>query len=103
MISPAAGPAPLAGLQPAQVRLEPEHDALQQQGGVRISRLTHSGPLRVPQPAQQLAALDVDDATGSASPAAAAAMSLRWNSARSGFGQLSFRQPLGHPVLPGRR
>ena len=35
-----AGPVPLAGLQPAQVRLQPEHDALQQQPG------SASGPAR---------------------------------------------------------
>ena len=38
-------------------------------------------------------------ANGSASPAAAAATSFRWNSARSGFGHLHVGEPLGDPLL----
>jgi hypothetical protein len=92
-----------ACLQPAQVRLQAQHDAFEQQRGVRAVRLGHRGALRVPQPPQQLAALRVDDRDRIGEPAAAAAMSLRWNSARSGFGPAHLGQPAGDPLLPGRR
>ena len=62
------GPVPFAGLQPAQVRLQPEHDAFQQQPGRRAVRLGHRGALGIPQAAQQLAALRVDDGQGVGEP-----------------------------------
>ena len=40
------GPAPFAGLQPAQIGLEPQCNALEQQGGVGVIRFAHRGPLR---------------------------------------------------------
>ena len=44
-----------------QIRLQPEHDPLQQQRCLRALRLCHRRALRVPQAAQQLAALRIDD------------------------------------------
>ena len=42
-----------AGLEPAQVGLQPQHDALEQQPGDRAVRLGQRGPLRGGQPGQQ--------------------------------------------------
>jgi hypothetical protein len=52
---------PFARFQPAQVRLKAERDAFEQQPGRRTVRFRHGGALRLPQPAQQLAALRVHD------------------------------------------
>ena len=76
-----------AHLEPTDAGLELQHRALQQQGSIRAVGLGQPRPLDVAQPAQQLPTLCVGHRTGSASPAAATAISLRWNSAGAGFGQ----------------
>jgi hypothetical protein len=77
-----------AGVQPAQIGLQPQHDAFDEQCSRRAVRLGQRGALRVGQPAQQLAALASMTSIGSASrAAAAAAISLRWKSV--GLAQLT--------------
>ena len=102
VIAPAAGPVPLAGLQPAQVSLEPEHNALQQQGSIGISRLTHGRVLRVTQPAQQFAALGTDDADRIGQPGRCGSDELEMKFRQVRLRPAQFRQPLGHPLLPSR-
>ena len=51
---PARGPDLLAGFQPAQVGLEPQRDAFEQQRGVGVRGLSQRRLLRLAQPAQQL-------------------------------------------------
>ena len=89
-LSPPIRPVAFAGLQPAQVGLEAKHDAFEQQRGDRSGRARPS-----PRAGRRAAAAAAHGAacrrcrSGRRAPPAAAAMSFRWNSARSGFGQLT--------------
>ena len=93
------GPARLTGLEPAQVRLEPEHDALQQQRRVRAVRLGHRGALGVTQPAQQLAALGVDDGQRVGQPGRRGRDQLEVELREVGLGPAHLGHPLGDPLV----
>jgi Methyltransferase domain len=86
-----------ADLRVADLGRPPEHDALQQQGGVAAVRLGYRGALRVPQPTQQFPTLGTDDAQRIGKPGRSRRDQL----------QVEFRQvgPVGQAgrVLPGHQ
>ena len=92
----------LACLQPAQVGLEAEHDALQQQRGVRVVRLGHRRALGVAQTAQQLTPLRVHDRERVRQPGRRRRDQLEMELRQVGLGPAHLRQPLGDSLLTGR-
>ena len=60
------------------------------------------GALRVPQPAQQLAALRVDDGQRIGQPGGRRGDQLEMELGQVGLGPADLGQPVGHPLLPGR-
>jgi len=59
--------------------------------------------LRVTQPAQQLAVLGADDADRIGQPGRRGGGELKMKLRQVRLRPVQFRQPLGHPFLPGRR
>ena len=70
---------------------------------VRAVRLGHRGALGVAQPAQQLAALGVDDGQRVGQPGRRGSDQLEVELREVGLGPAHLGQPLGDPLLAGRR
>ena len=80
---------PFTCLEPAQVCLQPQHQALQQQPGLGPAGFRHRGALGVPQPEQQLAALRVHDRKRVGQPGRRGRDQLEVELGRAGPGQLT--------------